>query len=114
MLLSGSDTPDLPVPLKLTELTDVMKTVDFKWVSGAANAAGGRVAGLLIPRGGEFTRGEIDTYTEFVGIYGAKGLAWIKFNEIAKGREGMQSPIVKNLSDAALKTIVERSGATAD
>ena len=111
MLLYGSDKPDLRVQLRLTELTDVMKTVDFKVFSGAANAAGGRVAGLLVPRGGELTRGEIDTYTDFVGIYGAKGLAWIKFNEIAKGREGMQSPIVKNLSDAALHSIVERSGA---
>ena len=111
MLLYGSDKPDLRVPLKFTELTDVMKTVDFKVFSGAANAAGGRVAGLLVPRGGELTRGEIDAYTEFVGIYGAKGLAWIKFNEIAKGREGMQSPIVKNLSDTALKAIIERSGA---
>jgi len=88
-----------------------MKTVDFKVFSGAANSAGGRVAGLLVPRGGELTRGEIDAYTEFVGIYGAKGLAWIKFNGIAKGREGMQSPIVKNLSDAALHSLVERSGA---
>ena len=111
MLLYGSDKPDLRVPLKFTELTDVMKSVDFKVFSASANAVGGRVAGLLVPRGGELTRGEIDAYTEFVGIYGAKGLAWIKFNEIAKGREGMQSPIVKNLSDAALKEIVERSGA---
>ena len=76
-----------------------------------ANAPGGRVAGLLIPKGGELTRGEIDAYTEFVGVYGARGLAYIKFNEIAKGRDGMQSPIVKNLSDDALKVIVERSGA---
>jgi aspartyl-tRNA synthetase len=107
----GSDKPDLRVPLKFTELTDVMKTVEFKVFSGAANADGGRVAGLLVPKGGELTRGEIDAYTEFVGIYGAKGLAYIKFNEVAKGREGMQSPIVKNLSDEALKAIVERSGA---
>ena len=107
----GSDKPDLRVPLKLTELTDVMKSVDFKVFSGPANLPGHRVAGLLIPKGGELTRGEIDAYTEFVGVYGAKGLAWIKFNETAKGREGMQSPIVKNLSDAALGAIVERSGA---
>ena len=110
MLLYGSDKPDLRVPLKFTELTDVMKNVDFKVFANAANAAGGRVAGLLVPRGGELTRGEIDAYGEFVTIYGAKGLAWIKFNDVAN-REGMQSPIVKNLSDAALKTIVERSGA---
>jgi aspartyl-tRNA synthetase len=107
----GSDKPDLRVPLKLTELTDVMKSVDFKVFSGPANLPGHRVAGLLIPKGGELTRGEIDAYTELVGVYGAKGLAWIKFNETAKGREGMQSPIVKNLSDAALRAIVERSGA---
>jgi aspartyl-tRNA synthetase len=95
----------------LTELTDAMKTVAFKVFSGPANAKDGRVAGLLIPKGGELTRGEIDAYTEFVGVYGAKGLAYIKFNEIAKGRDGMQSPIVKNLDDAALKAIVERTGA---
>ena len=107
----GSDKPDLRVRLKLTELTDVMKKVDFKVFSGPANAEGGRVAGLLVPGGGELSRGEIDGYTSFVGIYGAKGLAWIKFNEIAKGRDGMQSPIVKNLSDEALAEIVRRSGA---
>ena len=111
MRLYGSDKPDLRVLLQFTELTDVMKSVDFKVFSAPANAADGRVAGLLVPRGGELSRGEIDAYTTFVGIYGAKGLAWIKFNEIAKGREGMQSPIVKNLSDDALRKIVERSGA---
>ncbi len=107
----GSDKPDLRVPLKFTELTEVMKSVDFKVFSGPANTPGHRVAGLLIPRGGELTRGEIDAYTEFVGVYGAKGLAWIKFNDVSKGRDGMQSPIVKNLSDAALKAIVDRSSA---
>ena len=107
----GSDKPDLRVPLKLTELTDAMKSVEFKVFSGPANQPGHRVAGLLIPKGGELTRGEIDAYTEFVGVYGAKGLAWIKFNDVSKGRDGMQSPIVKNLSDVALKAIVERSGA---
>ena len=111
ILLYGSDKPDLRVPLKLTELTDAMKSVAFKVFSAPANAAGGRVAGLLVPQGGALTRGEIDSYTEFVGVYGAKGLAYIKFNEIAKGRDGMQSPIVKNLDDAALQTIVERTGA---
>ncbi len=108
----GSDKPDMRVALEFTELTDVMKEVDFKVFSGPANSPDGRVAGLLIPKGGELTRGEIDAYTQFVGIYGAKGLAWIKCNDIAKGREGLQSPIVKNLSDAALKAIIERSGAT--
>ncbi len=107
----GSDKPDLRVPLKLTELTEVMKSVDFKVFSGPANTPAHRVAGLLVPKGGDLTRGEIDAYTQFVGIYGAKGLAWIKFNDIARGREGMQSPIVKNLSDAALKAVVDLSGA---
>ena len=107
----GSDKPDLRVPLEFTELTDIMKTVEFKVFSGAANAAGGRVAGLCIPGGGALTRGEIDAYTQFVGIYGARGLAYIKVNAVARGREGLQSPIVKNLSDAALSAIVERSGA---
>ena len=107
----GSDKPDLRVPLEFTELTDFMKSVDFKVFAGPANAAGGRVAGLRIPGGGTLTRGEIDAYTQFVGIYGARGLAYIKVNEVAKGRDGLQSPIVKNLSDAALAAIVERSGA---
>jgi len=107
----GSDKPDLRVTLEFTELTDLMKTVDFKVFAGAANMEGGRVAGLLIPGGGALSRGEIDAYTQFVGIYGAKGLAYIKFNELAKGREGMQSPIVKNLSDEVLAEIVKRSGA---
>jgi aspartyl-tRNA synthetase len=108
----GSDKPDLRVPLTLTELTDVMKQVEFKVFSGAANAQGGRVAALRVPGGGALTRGEIDAYGEFVGIYGAKGLAYIKVNEVARGRDGLQSPIVKNLSDAALKAVIERSGAT--
>ena len=107
----GSDKPDLRVSLVLTELTDAMRDVDFKVFSGPANAVDGRVAGLLIPGGGALTRGEIDAYTEFVKIYGAKGLAWIKVNESAKGREGLQSPIVKNLHDAALTAILERTGA---
>ena len=107
----GSDKPDLRVPLEFTELTDIMKSVEFKVFSGPANADGGRVAGLRIPGGGTLTRGEIDAYTQFVGIYGARGLAYIKVNDIARGREGLQSPIVKNLTDAALAAIVERSGA---
>src|SRR5512134_1270356 len=82
MLLYGSDKPDLRVPLKFTELTDVMKSVGFKVFSGPANAADGRVAGLLVPGGGELSRGEIDACTEFVGIYGARGLAYIKFNDV--------------------------------
>src|SRR6266699_219429 len=107
----GVDKPDLRIALELTELTEAMKSVEFKVFSGPANTPAHRVAGLLVPRGGELTRGEIDAYTDFVAIYGAKGLAWIKFNDVAKGRDGMQSPIVKNLSDAALRAIVDRSGA---
>ncbi|MFT4172899.1 MAG: aspartate--tRNA ligase [Rhodocyclaceae bacterium] len=107
----GSDKPDLRVTLEFTELTDVMKTVDFKVFNAVANSEGGRVAGLRIPGGAELSRGEIDAYTQFVAIYGAKGLAYIKVNDVAAGRDGLQSPIVKNLSDDALKTIIERTGA---
>jgi aspartyl-tRNA synthetase len=111
MRLYGSDKPDLRVKLEFTELTDVMKDVDFKVFSAPANAEGGRVVGLRVPGGAELTRSEIDAYTQFVGIYGARGLAWIKVNDAAKGREGLQSPIVKNLHDAAIAAIVERTGA---
>ncbi len=107
----GSDKPDLRVKLEFTELTDVMKGVDFKVFSTPATMKGGRVAALRVPGGGEMSRGEIDAYTEFVKIYGAKGLAWIKVNDIAKGREGLQSPIVKNLHDAALDQVLSRTGA---
>ena len=107
----GSDKPDLRVKLEFTELTDVMKTVDFKVFSDPANDPKGRVAGLRVPGGASISRGEIDSYTEFVKIYGAKGLAWIKVNERAKGRDGLQSPILKNLHDAAIAAILERSGA---
>ncbi len=107
----GSDKPDLRVSLVLTEMTDVMRDVEFKVFAGPANTPDGRVAALLVPGGAELTRGEIDTYTEFVKIYGAKGLAWIKVNDLARGREGLQSPIVKNLHDAALAAILERTGA---
>jgi len=107
----GSDKPDLRVKLEFTELTDVMKDVDFKVFSGPALMAGGRVVALRIPGGAEMSRSEIDAYTEFVKIYGAKGLAWIKVNDVAKGREGLQSPVVKNLHDAALAEIVKRTDA---
>jgi aspartyl-tRNA synthetase len=107
----GLDKPDLRVPLKLAELTDVMKDVDFKVFSGPASAPGGRVVALNVPGGGALTRGEIDAYTEFVKALGAKGLAYIKVNEKAKGAEGLQSPIVKNLHAAAIKAILERSAA---
>lgn len=111
MRLYGSDKPDLRVKLEFTELTDVMKDVDFKVFSGPANAEDGRVVGLRVPHGGEMSRGEIDGYTEFVKIYGAKGLAWIKVNDVAAGREGLQSPIVKNLHDRAIAEILKRTGA---
>ena len=107
----GSDKPDLRVKLELTELTDVMRDVDFKVFSAPAKAKGGRVAALRVPGGGEMSRGEIDGYTEFVKIYGAKGLAWIKVNDASRGREGLQSPVVKNLHDAALAEVLKRTGA---
>jgi aspartyl-tRNA synthetase len=111
MFLYGSDKPDLRVCMQFTELTDVMKTVDFKVFSGAANMEDGRVVGLCVPNGAELSRSEIDAYTTFVAIYGAKGLAWIKVNDASKGREGLQSPIVKNLNDAAIAEILLRTGA---
>ena len=111
----GSDKPDLRIKLEFTELTDVMKDVDFKVFSGAANMKGGRVVALCVPGGaresGGLSRGEIDAYTEFVKIYGAKGLAYIKVNELAKGRDGLQSPIVKNIHDAAIAEVLRRTGA---
>jgi len=107
----GSDKPDLRVKMEFTELTDVMRDVDFKVFSSAALAKGGRVAALRVPGGGEMTRGEIDGYAEFVKIYGARGLAWVKVNDVAKGREGLQSPIVKNLHDAAIAETIARCGA---
>jgi aspartyl-tRNA synthetase len=111
----GSDKPDMRVKLAFTDLTHVMKDVDFKVFSGAANMEGGRVVGLRVPGGAVdgsgMPRSEIDAYTQFVAIYGAKGLAYIKVNEKAKGRDGLQSPIVKNLHDAALAQIVELTGA---
>jgi aspartyl-tRNA synthetase len=111
MFLYGSDKPDLRVKLQFTELTEVMKDVDFKVFSTPATTKGGRVVALNVPGGGAMSRGEIDAYTEFVKIYGAKGLAWIKVNEVAKGRDGLQSPIVKNLHDAAITEILKRTGA---
>src|SRR5512134_1162440 len=107
----GSDEPDLRVRMEFTELTDVMREVDFKVFSSAALSKGGRVAALRVPAGSELSRGEIDAYTEFVKIYGARGLAWIKVNDAAKGREGLQSPVVKNLHDAAIAEIIARTGA---
>ncbi len=108
----GSDKPDLRVTLELTEVTDAVKDVAFKVFSGPANSPDGRVAALRVPGGAAFTRGEIDEYTKFVGIYGARGLAYIKVNDATQLNEtGLQSPIVKNLNEAALKAIMERTGA---
>jgi aspartyl-tRNA synthetase len=107
----GSDKPDMRVNLEFTDVTETMKSVDFKVFAQAANMQGGRVVALRVPQGGDMTRSEIDGYTQFVGIYGAKGLAYIKVNDVAKGRDGLQSPIVKNISDAALKDVLEKSGA---
>ena len=111
MRLYGSDKPDLRVKLEFTDLTDVMKDVDFKVFAQAATEEGSRVVALRVPGGAAISRSEIDSYTKFVAIYGAKGLAWIKINEGAKGRDGLQSPIVKNLHDAALAEMLKRTGA---
>jgi len=107
----GSDKPDMRVKLQFTELTDVVKTAEFKIFNSAANMVGGRVVGMRVPQGGSMPRSEIDAYTQFVAIYGAKGLAYIKVNEKAKGREGLQSPIVKSLSDEILAQILALTGA---
>ena len=108
----GSDKPDLRVPLKLVELTDAVRDVDFKVFREAANFPDGRVAALNIPQGGALTRKEIDDYTAFVGIYGAKGLAYIKVNDVTKlSDEGLQSPIVKFMTPEILGEILRRTGA---
>lgn len=115
MFLYGSDKPDLRVNLQFTELTDLMKTEEFKVFRAAADMKNGRVVALRVPNGASLSRKEIDTYTEFVGIYGAKGLAYIKVNDISKVNNtedsGLQSPIVKFLSDRALQSIIEKTGA---
>ncbi|ANJ52763.1 aspartate--tRNA ligase [Neisseria gonorrhoeae] len=111
----GSDKPDMRINLKFTELTDLMKTEEFKVFRGAADMKGGRVVALRVPNGAKFSRKEIDEYTKFVGIYGAKGLAYIKVNDagnLSNGEDsGLQSPIVKFLSENALKEIIERTAA---
>ncbi len=111
MGLYGSDKPDMRVKLAFTDLTEIMKSVEFKVFNGAANMKGGRVVALRVPGGGTMPRSEIDAYTQFVAIYGAKGLAYIKVNEKAKGPEGLQSPIVKFLPADVLATILEQTGA---
>jgi aspartyl-tRNA synthetase len=107
----GSDKPELRIPLELTELSDLMAEVEFKVFASAALDPKGRVAALRVPDGGKIPRREIDGYAEFVGRYGAKGLAYIKVNDAAAGREGLQSPIVKFLPDDVLTKIIERTGA---
>ncbi|MFC1774142.1 aspartate--tRNA ligase [Pseudomonadota bacterium] len=107
----GSDRPDLRVPLELVDIADLLENVEFKVFSGPAKDPRGRVAALRLPKGGELTRKEIDEYTKFVGIYGAKGLAYIKVNELAKGRDGLQSPILKFLPDEAVDEIMRRTAA---
>jgi aspartyl-tRNA synthetase len=111
MFKYGSDKPDLRVRLEFTELTELMRGVEFKVFSQAAHMDGGRVVALRVPGGAAISRSEIDAYTDFVKIYGAKGLAWIKVNEVVKGSEGLQSPIVKNLHNPAIAAILERTGA---
>lgn len=108
----GSDKPDMRVTLEITELSEVMKDVDFKVFAGAANIEGGRVAALRVPNGAAISRSEIDAYTEFVKIYGAKGLAYIKINDVTKlNEEGLQSPIVKNIHVQALQAVIDLTGA---
>jgi aspartyl-tRNA synthetase len=105
----GSDKPDLRIPLRLAEITEAVKDVEFKVFSAPANAPGGRVSALRVPGGGALTRSELDAYGEFAKSLGAKGLAWIKVNERAKGAEGLQSPIVKNLHTRAISAILDKT-----
>ncbi|MDH3370190.1 MAG: aspartate--tRNA ligase, partial [Gammaproteobacteria bacterium] len=107
----GTDRPDLRVPLELVDVGDLMKQVEFKVFAGPANNPSGRVAALRVPRCGDLPRSQIDAYTAFVGLYGAKGLAYIKVNDAAKGREGLQSPILKFLPDAVIAGILQRTKA---
>ncbi len=107
----GSDKPDLRVPLELTDVADLVRESDFKVFAGPARDPAGRVAALRVPGGGSLPRSQIDEYTAFVARYGARGLAYIKVNERARGREGLQSPIIKFLGDAALGGILERCAA---
>jgi len=106
----GTDRPDLRIPLELVDLGDVMKAVEFKVFAGPANDPHGRIAALRVPGGGGISRKEIDDYTKYVGKYGARGLAYIKVNEVAAGRDGLQSPILKFLPDDVVAAIVSRTG----
>ncbi|HEY5682155.1 MAG TPA: aspartate--tRNA ligase, partial [Sulfuricaulis sp.] len=107
----GTDRPDLRVPLELVDVGDLMKQVEFKVFAGPANNPSGRVAALRVPGGGDLPRSQIDGYTVFVGLYGAKGLAYIKVNDTAKGRDGLQSPILKFLPDEVIAGILQRTNA---
>ncbi len=109
----ASDKPDLRIPLELVDIGDLLVDVEFKVFSGPANDPAGRVAALRLPQGGKLSRKDIDEYTKFVGIYGARGLAYIKVNDPSQGREGLQSPILKFLPDAAIDGIMARTGAEA-
>ena len=111
MRLYGSDKPDLRVKLVFADITDAVTDVDFKVFATPAKMDDGRVVAMRVPGGAEMSRGEIDGYGEFVKIYGAKGLAWLKVNDVATGRDGLQSPIVKNLHDKAIAEILSRTGA---
>ena len=107
----GSDKPDLRIPLELVEVSDLMESVEFKVFAGPAKDEQGRVAALRLPGGSELSRKEIDDYTDYVGRYAAKGLAYIKVNDASQGRDGLQSPILKHLPDDAVAGIMERTGA---
>jgi aspartyl-tRNA synthetase len=107
----GSDKPDLRIKLELQTISDVLEDVEFKVFSGPARDPNGRVAALRVPGGNDLTRKEIDDYTAYVGRYGARGLAYIKCNDVAQGRDGLQSPILKFLPDEAITTILQRTGA---
>lgn len=109
----GSDKPDLRNPLELTDVADLLEKVEFKVFSGPANDPKGRVSAIRVPGGAKLSRKQIDEYTKFVGIYGAKGLAWIKVNELSPGQEGLQSPVLKFLSEDVTDAIIQRTGAQA-
>ncbi|TBW54656.1 aspartate--tRNA ligase [Marinobacter halodurans] len=107
----GSDKPDLRIPLELVDVADLVESVDFKVFAGPAKDPKGRVAALRLPKGGELTRKQIDEYTKYVGIYGAKGLAYIKVNDLGQGVAGLQSPIIKFLGEDVAMALIERVGA---
>ena len=107
----GTDRPDLRNPLELTEISDLVKDVEFKVFAGPANDAHGRVAALRLPNGGELPRSVVDGYADVVAVYGAKGLAYVKVNDRSRGREGLQSPIIKFLDDGVLESILDRTSA---